>query len=68
MSKRFVAGYNCQFHLAKGGYLTIIGMPEFTAMSYMRTMKLVKMHSQRKKLKRPTKHKISIIPTLTDIA
>ncbi len=63
-SIKTIPGYNCEFHLKKGGLLTVFALPEFTVIDQIKTYRMAKMHARWKKIKQPVKH--CIIPTLTD--
>ncbi len=60
-----VPAYNCEFHLKKGGLLTIFAEPSFTVMDQIRTYNMANLHAKWKKIKRPIKHRI--VPVLTEI-
>ena len=65
--KKWVPAYNCVFHLAKGGLLTIQGTPDFSTMDMIKTFKMIYLHAKWKKLKRPVKYRVDMgLPTLTD--
>ena len=61
---KLIPAYNCDFHLKKGGLLTIFATPEFTVTDQIKTYAMARLHAKWKKIKQPVKH--CIIPTLTD--
>lgn len=59
-----VPGYNCEFHLKKGGLLTIFAEPNFNVADWINTYRMANLHSKWKKLKRPIKYRI--VPVLSN--
>ena len=73
--KKYIPAPNCQFHLGKGGKLTIKPAPEFRQRDYIKTLKMIKEHAKRKKLGQPKSinkwwNEIYWLnpPTLTEVA
>ncbi len=44
-SIKTIPGYNCEFHLKKGGLLTVFALPEFTVIDQIKTYRMAKMHA-----------------------
>ena len=61
---KLIPGYNCDFHLKKGGLWTIYALPEFNMIDYIKTYRMAKLHAKWKKIKQPVKR--CIIPTLVN--
>ena len=65
--KQWIPGMNCQFHLAKGGRLTIVPTSmNFTGIDLKRTYDMAQEHAKQKKLKRPVvMNRIEIAAVMT---
>ena len=61
-----VPAFNCEFHIAKGGLLTVFATPSFTTRDLIKSYRMANLHAKWKKIKKPVKWRI--VPTLTDAA
>jgi hypothetical protein len=59
---KLIPAFNCEFHLKKGGKLTIFATDNFTPKDAIRTYDMARLHAKWKKLKKPIKWRI--VPTL----
>ena len=60
-----VPAYNCEFHLAKGGMLTVFAQQSLTVSDLIRSYRMANLHAKWKKIKRPIKWRM--VATLTDV-
>jgi len=69
LTKIFIPAFNCKFHVAKGGVLTIVPTMKFTPGDLIQTYKMAKLHAKRKKLRKVETindiKKMMRVPTLT---
>jgi hypothetical protein len=60
-----VPAYNCEFHIAKGGLLTVFAQQSLTVSDLIKSYRMARLHAKWKKIKKPTKWRM--VPTITDV-